>query len=91
MGIIFDIHDLVNVIHKVIVECVKIYSHFPRIAINIHVIHMKHVEILPCIYVVFLYILSSIYIFNFNSFLLAIKRIKNNYIKTRTLTNLTKK
>ena len=28
MGITFGINDLVNVLHKLIVECVKIYSHF---------------------------------------------------------------
>ena len=80
MGITFGIHnldkniqDLVNIFHKAIVECVKIYSHFPRTTRDIHVQQMKNVETLLCIYVAFLDISTSVFIFISNSVLLTIK------------------
>ena len=30
MGKTFGIHNLVNILHKAIVECVKIFSHFSK-------------------------------------------------------------
>ena len=58
MRLTFSIHDLVqhiqdleNVLHEVDMEHLKIYSFFPRIAIDVHNIHMKNVEILPRLYI----------------------------------------